>query len=219
MTSAAGCLPRHAFCLARGFGRRKGVEAWQRRSRCRKSSALGSKMTNGPMIPGAGRPSLFVIYHRSLVICHFGELATLPRPWAPFSPSSPPFPCYSATSALVRRAQIQARIAPRRREVSKAEEFFAQNQVFPLDKIQEPQNALSRPIGRRFWNQGLSGFGGSGSERRREAGADDGRASGHCRARRAMTPAQGNDAAGGRCRTRSLERSKMISGENCIPRA
>src|SRR5947207_5508030 len=135
------------------------------------------------MIPGAGRPSLFVIYHRSLVICHFGELATLPRPWAPFSPSSPPFPCYSATSALVRRAQIQARIAPRRREVSKAEEFFAQNQVFPLDKIQEPQNALSRPIGRRFWNQGLSGFGGSGSERRREAGADDGRASGHCRAR------------------------------------
>src|SRR5947199_8605961 len=83
-------------------------------------------------------------------------------------------------SALVRRAQIQARIAPRRREVSKAEEFFAQNQVFPLDKIQEPQNALSRPIGRRFWNQGLSGFGGSGSERRREAGADDGRASGYC---------------------------------------
>src|SRR6059036_3541015 len=73
--------------------------------------------------------------------------------------------------------------APRRREVSKAEEFFAQNQVFPLDKIQEPQNALSRPIGRRFWNQGLSGFGGSGSERWREAGADDGRASGHCRAR------------------------------------
>src|SRR3989442_460648 len=64
-------------------------------------------------------------------------------------------------------------LSPRRREVSKAEEFFAQNQVFPLDKIQEPQNALSRPIGRRFWNQGLSGFGGSGSERRREAGADD----------------------------------------------
>src|SRR6059036_1412299 len=77
--------------------------------------------------------------------------------------------------------------APRRREVSKAEEFFAQNQVFPLDKIQEPQNALSRPIGRRFWNQGLSGFGGSGSERRREAGADDRRASGHCRAREQRT--------------------------------
>src|SRR5438094_9914045 len=86
-------------------------------------------------------------------------------------------------SALVRRAQIQARIAPRRREVSKAEEFFAQNQVFPLDKIQEPQNDLSRPISRRYWNKGLSGFRGSGSERRSKAGSDDGRASGHWRDR------------------------------------
>ena len=45
----------------------------------------------------------------------------------------PPVPSPTSPFCLqVRRVSIRTRIAPRRREVSKAEEFFAQNQIFPV---------------------------------------------------------------------------------------
>ena len=94
-------------------------------------------MTNDP----GGRPPQSIC-HLSSVIGHLsfwgiGDFAeTLGADVIPFC--SALFSLFSSVplllrpSALVRRAQIQARIAPRRREVSKAEEFFAQNQIFPV---------------------------------------------------------------------------------------